>query len=71
MDFATVTRYVVLVISAAAMVVGILIMAGWLVPRHLPEQYGVILGAVVFLYGAYRFVIAYFRPRGADRNDSP
>ena len=54
-------RYVILAVSAAAAVVGIMIMGGWLVPRNFPEQYRVVVGAVVFLYGVYRFVIAYFR----------
>jgi hypothetical protein len=32
-----------------------------LVPKNFPEQYGIIMGAVIFLYGAYRFAIAYFK----------
>jgi len=42
------------------MVLGILVMAGVLVPVYLPNQFGVIFGAVIFLYGLYRFVITYF-----------
>jgi hypothetical protein len=61
MDFPTVFRYAILVISALAMAAGILVMMGVLVPRNLPEQYGVVMGAVIFLYGAYRFAITYFR----------
>jgi prolipoprotein diacylglyceryltransferase len=61
MNYQTVFRHTILVISAAAMVVGVLVMAGVLVPRNFPDQYGVLIGAVIFLYGAYRFVITYFR----------
>jgi hypothetical protein len=57
-------RYTVLVISAAAMALGALIIAGVLVPRNFPEEYRVIMGIVVLLYGLYRFVIAYYRSSG-------
>lgn len=55
-------RYTILVMSAAAMVAGVLVMVGVLVPKNFPDQYyGVLIGAVIFLYGAYRFVLTYFR----------
>ena len=60
-NFQAVFRYTILAISAAAMVVGVLVMAGVLVPKNFPDQYGVLIGAVIFLYGAYRFAITYFR----------
>ncbi len=61
MNYPVVLRYVILTISGLAMVVGGLVMAGILVPRNFPDQYGILIGIVVFLYGAYRFAIAYFR----------
>ena len=61
MNSQAVFRYVILVISGLAMVVGILVMIGMLVPKNFPDQYGVLMGAVVFLYGASRFAITYFR----------
>ena len=61
MNVTEVLKYTVLVISAAAMLLGVLIIAGVLVPRNFPDQYRVIMGIVVFLYGLYRFVIAYTR----------
>ncbi len=61
MNYQDVFRYAILVVSALAMVVGLLIIFGVLVPRNFPEQFGVIMGAVIFLYGAYRFAIAYYR----------
>jgi putative Ca2+/H+ antiporter (TMEM165/GDT1 family) len=57
----------VLAVSAAVMVVGVLVMIGYLVPRYFPEDYRIIMGAVVFLYGAYRFTITYFRQKGVMR----
>lgn len=63
-----VMRYVAMGVSAAVMIAGVVLMGGW-VTANFPEQYRVILGAVVFLYGAYRFVIVYFRGRGANRDE--
>lgn len=67
MDFVSVLRYSVLAASAAAMVVGVLVMIGYLVPRYFPEDYRIVMGAVVFLYGGYRFTITYFRQKGMVR----
>jgi hypothetical protein len=64
MNVMEVLKYTVLAISAAAMLLGVLIIAGVLVPRNFPDQYRVIMGIVVFLYGLYRFVIAYTRSPG-------
>ena len=61
MNYQVIFRYVILVFSGLAMVLGILVVAGVFVPRNLPEHYGVLMGSVVFLYGAYRFSITYFR----------
>ena len=61
MNHAVVFRYAILVISALAMVTGILIAVGVLVPTNLPGQFGVLMGIVIFLYGAYRFAVTYFK----------
>ena len=65
MNVATVIRYAILGLSSALMVLGVLVVAGYLVPQNFPQEYRLLLGAVVFLYGAYRFSVAYFRhPKG-------
>lgn len=61
MDPLAVLKVVVLIAAAAAMLVGVLVMVGLLVPRNFPEQYRVVIGLVVFLYGLHRFVVTYFR----------
>jgi len=63
MNVSAVLRYTILVVSGAAMVLGVFVMAGILIPRYFPEGYAIIMGAVIFLYGAYRFAITYYRPR--------
>jgi hypothetical protein len=64
MEVMGVVRYVILALSAAAAVCGVMIIAGLLVPvqESVPEQYRIIIGALVTLYGIYRFVIAYSKP---------
>lgn len=56
-------RYVLLALSGAAMVAGVLIIVGVLVPSRVtfPDHIRVILGVVIFLYGLYRFLISYYR----------
>jgi hypothetical protein len=69
MNISSVLRYSVLAVSTAAMIVGVLVMVGYLVPKYFPEQYRVVIGAVVFLYGAYRFALTFFRHRELNRDE--
>jgi len=57
--------YLILVLSAAAMVFGVLVMVGVLIPARgaFPDHMRIIIGAVIFLYGMYRFLIGYYRRR--------
>ena len=68
MDFAEVLRYTILAVSAGAMLVGVLVMAGVLVSAQIPDRFGMIAGAVIFLYGAYRFALAYFKKGDSRRH---
>jgi len=63
MNGMAILRYVILTLAAAAMVFGVLVMVGVLVPARgaFPDHYRIIIGAVIFLYGMYRFLISYFR----------
>ena len=56
-------RLIILLVSAGAMVIGVLVMAGILFPPNMPDQFRVILGIVIVLYGAYRFANTYFGKR--------
>jgi len=68
MNVNVVLRYVVMGLSSAVMIVGVLVMLGTL-HVNFPGQFRVIVGAVVFLYGGYRFVISYFRKPDRNGND--
>lgn len=56
-----IVRAIVLAGWGVAVVAGVLMMAGVFVPRSLPGEYGIPLGAVVSLYGMFRFVVTYTR----------
>jgi hypothetical protein len=59
--FNQIVRIVVLVLSAGVMAAGLVVLLGMVHLRSVPDQFRWILGTVVFLYGLYRFVIAYVR----------
>lgn len=61
--FNRIVRYTIMVVSFGVSIVGIIMMTGLLVIPRIPKDFRVVAGAVVFLYGAYRFVIAYLRER--------
>ena len=61
LDVNRILNLVVMVLAAAVMLVGVLAILGMLIPVYIPEQYRIIVGVVVFLYGLYRFVLSYFR----------
>ena len=61
MTLSKVMRYTVLAISLAAVGLGVLVIAGVLIPRNFPDQFRVMMGVVIVLYGVYRFVVTYFR----------
>jgi len=71
MNMTLILRYTILIISAAAVVLGVLVIAGLLKPRYFPEDnVRVIIGAVIMLYGLYRFVVAYFQKPGGRSNET-
>jgi uncharacterized membrane protein len=56
-------RYLILALSAAAMVFGVLVMIGVLVPvdNAFSGNLHILIGAVVVLYGMYHFLVSYYR----------
>ena len=63
-------HYVILVLSGAAMILGVLVITGVLVPRTLPEEFRVVIGVVITLYGLYRIVVEYTRMSNENRTSS-
>ncbi len=63
-----IVRYTVMILAAAVAMAGILVMTGVLINVAITGQFRIVMGAVIFLYGAYRFTVAYFRR--PERRDS-
>lgn len=61
MSLPAVFRYTIFGLSVAVMVLGVLLIFGVIAPANVTEHFRMIMGAVIFLYGAYRFTVAYFR----------
>jgi len=57
----TILRYVIMGGSTLVFLFGVFVIAGVFVPQGLPRNYRIVLGAVISLYGIYRFVVAYYR----------
>jgi hypothetical protein len=63
-----IVRFTVMILAAAVAMAGILVMTGVLINVAITGQIRIVMGAVIFLYGAYRFTVAYFRR--PERKDS-
>jgi hypothetical protein len=63
-----IVRFIVMILAAAVAMAGILVMTGVLINVAITGQFRLVMGAVIFLYGAYRFTVAYFRR--PERKDS-
>ncbi len=63
-----IVRYTVMILAAAVALAGILVMTGVLINAAVTGHVRIAMGAVIFLYGAYRFTVAYFRR--PERKDS-
>jgi len=56
-----VVRFAIMILAGAVALAGILVMTGFLANAAITGQFRIVMGAAIFLYGAYRFTIAYFR----------
>jgi hypothetical protein len=54
-------QWALLAAWSVAVVAGVLVMTGYLAPREMTREHGMVLGAVITLYGVYRWVITYYR----------
>lgn len=64
--FNRVVRIAVLILAFGVMGAGLVIAVGWVQLRTVPEEFRAVMGIVIFLYGLYRFVLAFIR-RGHGR----
>jgi hypothetical protein len=63
-----IVRFTVMILAAAVAMAGILVMTGVLANAAISGPFRLAMGTVIFLYGVYRFTVAYFRR--PERKDS-
>jgi len=66
MDIGSILRIIVLILSAGVMLFGVSVIAGFLVPVFIPDQFRILTGIVILLYGAYRFVTTLYRKKDSE-----
>lgn len=59
--FNQIVRIIILIVSSAVMLAGLVVVLGVVHLRNIPDQFRWVFGTVVFLYGLYRLVLAYSR----------
>jgi hypothetical protein len=55
--------------ASLILVVGGIILAGYIMPSYVPENYRTVLGIVMIIYGSYRLVMIWIKHRNSKRNE--
>ena len=69
MDGQLIIRIVGYLTGAIVLLAGILIISGYIVPSYVPENFRLISGFVLILYGLYRPAMIYIKSKKVDRSD--
>ncbi len=54
-------KYLAYIIAAIFILSGIAFLAGYFISANVPEQFRIMIGIVLILYGGYRIVTTYFK----------
>ncbi len=63
-------RIVGSITAGLVLIVGIIILTGSLMPSSVPENYRVVLGIVMVVYGTYRVVMIWMKQRQERNKDA-
>jgi hypothetical protein len=63
-------RIVGSITAGLVLIVGIIILTGSLIPSSVPENYRVVLGIVMVVYGTYRIVMIWMKQRQERNKDA-
>ncbi len=69
MDGQLIVRTVGYITGGIVLVAGILIISGFIVPSYVPENFRIVAGIVLILYGLYRPAMIYIKGRNAERDE--
>ena len=56
-----VMRYIAYTAAVIFILFGIAILAGYFIKESVPQQFRIMAGIVLILYGAFRLIITYFK----------
>ena len=65
----TILTVVSYITSSAILVVGIIMLSGYIIPTYVPENYRLIMGMVMVLYGGYRLTMLSIKQRKIRRDE--
>ncbi len=63
LDAQIILRTVGYITGGIVLVAGVLIISGYIVPSYVPDNFRIIAGAVLILYGIYRPAMIYIKSR--------
>lgn len=55
--------------ASLILVVGCIILAGFIMPTYVPENYRMVLGIVMVVYGSYRLLMIWMKQRKIKRDE--
>ena len=57
------------VLGSAFLVMGIIALIGWFIPPYIPDNFRLILGALMILWGIYRIAITRYKAQQLSRHE--
>lgn len=54
-------KYLTYIIALLFIILGIALLTGYFMSQGIPTQFRVMVGIVLVLYGAFRFVVTFFK----------
>ena len=67
MNAQLIIRIVGMFTAGLVLVVGAVILTGFLMPAYIPEQYRWLLGVIMLVYGTYRIAMMWMKQRRERR----
>lgn len=67
MDGRLIIQIVGYITAAIVLVAGMLVLTGYIVPSYVPENFRIVVGVVLILYGFYRPAMIFIKNKNAKR----
>ena len=67
MDFQLILRIVSFVTATLVLLVGVLMASGYMLPAYIPDNFRVMMGILMVVYGIYRITTLWMKQQKASR----